>query len=353
MVQGNKQTIVIAPLDWGLGHATRIIPIIHWLKDYYNVVVAVPRQLHFLFDSIDNELINAPGYNIKYYRFCPQTALFFQFPKIIFVAIRTRLFVRKIIRTHQPVLLISDNRPFFFHRKAKSVYITHQLHIQHPNSFIKTLINTIHRRYIKNFDECWIPDTENSFFAGNLSKRVNNIRSVYIGALSRFMLPKIKEATISAFENACILSGPEPMRSRWMNQMIEVWKDLPGSIIIGAKHIHGIQKISSNLTVVGHIPDVDFQTILTDAKIIVARSGYTTIMDLLWLGKTAFLIPTPSQYEQEYLADFHHQKAFKRIDMNETVGLTAFCNENQDSDDTKFCSRELIIYAVLKILNEG
>jgi len=76
-------------------------------------------------------------------------------------------------------------------------------------------------------------------------------------------------------------------------------------------------------------------------------------MDLLWLKKTAFLIPTPSQYEQEYLADYHHHKAFKKIDVKETASLMAFCNGNQEYDDTKFCSRELIINAVQKLLNDS
>jgi len=39
-----------------------------------------------------------------------------------------------------------------------------------------------------------------------------------------------------------------------------------------------------------------------ESEIVICRSGYTTIMDLVKLEKKAFFIPTPGQFEQEYLA---------------------------------------------------
>lgn len=48
---------------------------------------------------------------------------------------------------------------------------------------------------------------------------------------------------------------------------------------------------------------IELEKAINQSKIILSRSGYTTIMDLSKLEKKAFFIPTPGQYEQEYLAN--------------------------------------------------
>ena len=69
------------------------------------------------------------------------------------------------------------------------------------------------------------------------------------------------------------------------------------------------------------------ETAFNESELVLSRSGYTTVLDLAKLGKKAFFIPTPGQYEQEYLAErlqkenlvpYCKQEDFK-IEMLETV----------------------------------
>ena len=48
----------------------------------------------------------------------------------------------------------------------------------------------------------------------------------------------------------------------------------------------------------------DLQSAINESKLIISRSGYSTIMDLEKLGVKVFFIPTPGQFEQEYLAKY-------------------------------------------------
>lgn len=350
---GSKKTIIIAPLDWGLGHATRIIPLVYWLQNHYKVIVAAPKRAHFLFADYNIELITIPGYDIKYYKRLPLLLLFIQIPKYIFVAIRTQWRVQQIIKKYNPILFISDNRPFFRSHLTPSVYITHQLQIQHPSAFLKTILNRVHHSLIRKFTECWVPDTENHAFAGNLSKTEKNIPCLYIGGLSRFMLQKPEYKAQSTYQNVCILSGPEPMRSVWMKQMIERWKTDCKSIIIGVGSPKGAQRTIGNVTLSGHLPDEEFIHVLKNSKLIVTRSGYTTIMDLLWLNKTAYLAPTPKQHEQEYLAGFHHNHCFKRFLMSDNKPLTPFTPSSANYSNYLFCNSEIIIESVRKLVDKA
>ncbi len=302
-----QHTIIIAPLDWGFGHATRMIPIIHWLSKRNNVVVAAPKHLHFLFDK-NVKCILTKGYNIQYYKTPLWLALLIQAPRIIWRALKTKSEVRKIYKQYQPDLIISDNRPFFRHRSIKSVYITHQTNIPHKIKPIKNAINRIHHSLIHKFDECWIPDTCNHIFAGELSCGSLKIPVRFLGGLSRFQLTEFKPTQM--YKRVCILSGPEPAKSIWAKAIYKHWQNKENSLVIGA--LKGKDKFQKQggLVFSSHLNDALFLSIVTRAEFVFTRSGYSSIMDLMFMQKNAFLIPTPGQGEQQYLATYHKDTYF-------------------------------------------
>jgi len=68
------------------------------------------------------------------------------------------------------------------------------------------------------------------------------------------------------------------------------------------------QQLNEFVKMENHLDAKALNRAILSAKVVVSRAGYSTIMDLVALGKTAILIPTPEQTEQEYLADFFKQK---------------------------------------------
>ncbi len=332
-----KRTIIVAPLDWGFGHATRMIPIVNWLSKNNTVIVAAPKHLQFLFNS-ELKIVTVKGYNIQYFKTPLWFSFLIQMPRIIGRALKTKNEVRKICKEYQPDLIISDNRPFFRHSSVKSVYITHQINIPHKIKPVKKAINRIHHLLIHKFDECWIPDTCNHFFAGELSTGVLKIPVRFLGGLSRFQLAKQQQT--KKYERVCVLSGPEPAKSNWAKAIYKKWKKKNNSLVIGAlKGKDKFQK-AGKLTLASHLNDDLFLSIISRADLVFTRSGYSSIMDLMFMQKNAFLIPTPGQGEQQYLATYHRGKYFlagNTTDDYQTEGLKPiddsfqryFCNEKK------------------------
>jgi predicted glycosyltransferase len=101
-----------------------------------------------------------------------------------------------------------------------------------------------------------------------------------------------------------ILSGPEPQRTIFENLLLKELEHQPGKIVlVSALPAAGNQvQEKNNLTIYNHAPAALLNELLCNAEMVISRSGYTTVMDLLKLGKKSILVPTPGQAEQEYLA---------------------------------------------------
>lgn len=301
-----EKKILIVPLDWGYGHAARMLSIVRWLSEENEVYVAVPKSLQFFFEKEDVKIISLPGLNIRFNRMPLLLSMFFQLPKILIRLLFTRIIIKKAIKKTGINFIISDNHPLVFHKRIPSVYITHQLNIQHSNRFIKKAINFAHHRFIQRFNECWVPDTEKHELAGRLSQNKLKIPIKYIGGISRFQTTE--EGKSKTFKKVCILSGPEPEKTRWAIQMKKVWKNEEETLIIGL--LSGKDRFVEQgaLTLSSHLNDGLFMSILNQADEIISRSGYSTIMDLSYLGKKGTFIPTKGQTEQEYLAGYYDHK---------------------------------------------
>lgn len=299
-----EKRVLIAPLDWGLGHATRCIPIIEALqKRNCDVFVASSGSALTLLKKEFPNLVffSLPSYRIRY----PKKGSFVfsiarQIPKIQKAIAKEHKRVQKIVADNKIDLIISDNRYGCWSAKTKSIFISHQLNIQLPGGWrlLKPIVDQFHNRMISKFDQCWIPDDPKLNLTGELSK--NGVATVkHIGILSRFK----KHVAEFKYDVAVVLSGPEPQRTM-LEEIIfkQINSQLRIIVVRGVVEGEGNWKQEGNLVIVNFLASRKLEEIINQSKLIISRSGYSTIMDLARLGKKAVFIPTPGQTEQEFLA---------------------------------------------------
>ncbi len=293
-----------------MGHATRCIPIINaLLKANYEPVLASDGDALLLLQKEFPllESVELPPYNIcypkngKYLTF----KLLLQLPHIILAIKKERKRVSELIEKENIAGIISDNRFGVYSKKVPSVYVTHQLNVL---SGLTTFVTTkIHQQFIRKFDECWIPDIEeNSNFSGDLGHYKNpgfNVK--YLGILSRF---QPKEIEIN-YDLLLLLSGPEPQRTLLENKLLKELQHFKGRILM-VRGVFSSAEITApgNFKIVNYLLANELEKAINQSNLVIARSGYSTIMDLAALGKKAFFIPTPGQFEQEYLAKILQEK---------------------------------------------
>ena len=303
-----KKRILVAPLDWGIGHATRCIPIINYLLEHnFEVVIAADkRPLHLLSDEFPKlEIIRLEGYNITYPTLLSMSiSMALQIPKILMNIKKENNLLKEIIKDYRIDGVISDNRYGLYNNSIPCVFMTHQLNIQSP--FLNSYIQKTNYRYISKYNECWILDDKLINLAGVLSSPiVIPKKSKYIGVHSRFK----KKSRDSKYQFLAIVSGPESQRKILENGLIKVLKkrNEKSLIVLGKPEINEEREIGS-LTIKSHLNAEDLNHAIIESELIICRPGYSTIMDLVKLEKNAFFIPTPGQTEQEYLANYFFKK---------------------------------------------
>lgn len=304
---------LICPLNWGLGHATRCVPIIRQLvADGHEVVIATDGfPLEFLKQEFPFlHLIEYTSYSVYYSKGKSQVlAMLMNLPRIIAGVLKEHFWLRKLLQNEHFDQVIADNRFGMWNKKVHSVYMTHQIMVKMPEylKLFEPIVWLIHRLIIHLFDECWIPDIkENGGLSGDLSHKYPLPKNAkFIGILSRFQgLENVEPNT--DYEVVSVISGVEPQRTIFEKMLIKKYKKQPFQTILvsGQPHKLKIGKNIHNISLVSHLSDVEMAALLIGAKKIVSRSGYSTIMDLVTLNclDKAELIPTPGQTEQEYLA---------------------------------------------------
>lgn len=301
----NKKNILIAPLNWGLGHATRCIPIIKALEqNNFNPIIASDGDsLSFLKKEFpDLTALELPSYNIAYSesRRSFKWKMALQIPKIVKAVRKEKDEVQKIITAYHIEGIISDNRLGVYSKDIPSVFITHQLNVLSGTT--SWLTTKLHSKFIKKFNQCWVPDFN---YFPNLSGRLGHLKTplqhcIYIGPLSRFE----KKILPIRYDLMVILSGPEPQRTLLEEKLSVELKKHKGEILFIKGKIETLQKNKKkdNITFYNFMNSNELEIAFNESNAVLCRSGYTTIMDLAKLHKKAFFIPTPGQYEQEYLA---------------------------------------------------
>lgn len=310
MLNSKRLKALVAPLDWGLGHATRCIPIIKGLTDQgYEVIVATDDQQKNLLQTEfpDLQFVDLPGYNIKYGKagWSFGMRIILQIPKILIQINREGRWLKSFLRDNELDLLISDNRFGLYSPDIYSVFVTHQLYIRTGfGNLISKMLTRLNYKFINRFNICLVPDLAGKIsLAGILSHPATLpvIPMRYLGPLSRF---EILPAVVQNDSVVIIISGPEPSRSVFEKKIFDQARSYKGKLIIlrGLPNSQEKTDMPPNILVYNHLPSTLLNKAICESAFVIARSGYSTIMDLVALGKKSILIPTPGQPEQEYLA---------------------------------------------------
>ncbi|MCU7550726.1 glycosyl transferase family 28 [Chitinophagaceae bacterium LB-8] len=300
---------MLAPLDWGLGHATRCIPLIdRLLKDGHEVYLAGDGRIKtLLLQEFPNlHFLSLKGYDVYYAR--TKKGLLFtmlqQVPKILKAIRYEHHWLDDAMKKYHFDMVISDNRYGLYHPDAYSIFITHQLLIRAPYRWMEQMLQRINYRLINKFDECWVPDQEQPpYLAGELAhpSLLPRIRVKYIGPLSRFH----HDNSIEAGQHLLILlSGPEPQRSILEQNILSQLEGIVGNVLM-VRGVPGEDRIpvaAPHVVIKNHLPADQMKDALLQASMVISRCGYSTVMDLMAVRKKSILIPTPGQTEQEYLA---------------------------------------------------
>jgi UDP:flavonoid glycosyltransferase YjiC (YdhE family) len=310
----NKQRVLVAPLDWGLGHATRCIPIIESLLALGHQVIlagegAVATVLHKEFPTL--EIIPLKGYRVQYAKtgagFILQ--IIKQIPRILKTIQAEHAWLDNIIEEKNIDLVISDNRYGLHTKKVPSVFITHQLNIKTANAFLDQLIRKVHYKYIDRFSVCWVPDAKGDKNLGGLLSHPTGLPKIpvhYMGLLSRCK----KTNTAIQFKYCFLLSGPEPQRTlleeKILDQIVAI--NEPMVLVRGLPNATNYISTEANVMLYQYLNAEQLSEKIAASEWVICRSGYSSLMDLIAMHKKRILIPTPGQTEQVYLAQKLHDQ---------------------------------------------
>lgn len=339
-----KPNILICPLNWGIGHATRCVPIIkEFVKQGTNVIIGASGNSKAFLEIEFPELtcLEFPGYNVTY----PAdgkgmvSKMAAHIPKLIRWTKKENKILSSIINQYNIDAVISDNRFGLYSKRIPSVFITHQIFMKAPGHlrFIESQMLRYNLNYIQKFTECWIPDySQDPNLSGDLShKKPLPSNCYFIGPLSRFNLNEgdknISKNDSEKFDVLILLSGPEPQRSLFEKQILTELKDstVKAALVCGLPNSMEKKKIGNSI-IYSHLNSIDLKELILNSRMIVSRSGYSTVMDLASLNKKAVFVPTPGQTEQEYLATNFKEKGLYASLLQHDFTLKKALNQKED-----------------------
>jgi len=349
-------TVLVAPLNWGLGHVTRCVPLIKALErmDAKVILASDGAALNLLKAEFPHlPAFQLPSYHIRYQTASMIWNLARQMPRITYAIRAEQWATERLVRKHGITGIISDNRYGCFSPRVPSVMLTHQIHLRVPNAALQWAANQVLRRALRRFDSIWVPDVAHEQnLSGELSHPpLQGFDLEYIGLLSRFTTVYEPERPTSNVHYptsqvqrpmskvAVVLSGPEPQRTYLERILMEQALTLPPKFVFvkGKTEVREHHFVAENVEVVSYLTANDLSQLLQSSQVVVCRAGYSSLMDLAALGsKKAILIPTPGQTEQEYLGDLLSSQGIficqeqKNIDLEaglfaveKTTGFTA------------------------------
>jgi len=303
-----RKRVLVAPLNWGLGHASRMIPVIsELLRQNAEVIIAADgRPLDLLKHEFpDLKKIRLPGYDITYQsKGSFAASIMGQVPKIIASYFSEKRAIDKLIEDEEIDVVISDNRYGLHTKKARCVFVTHQLAIRMPAGlkWFELLLFQLNRYIIQRYDECWIPDyAGDRNLSGELTRRFSlPANAKFIGPLTRMKNGETKKK----YDLLFVLSGPEPQRTMLEEILRAQSAGLPLKMLMvrGVFESSDLRRLRQDFEVVDYMTSDRLNEAIQASALIVSRPGYSTVMDLAALGSKAVFIPTPGQTEQEYLA---------------------------------------------------
>lgn len=358
----DKRRALVCPLNWGLGHASRCIPVIRRLQtEGFEVIVAAEgRALALLKEECkDIRYIHLPGFSPK---FSSGRNLILRIPGLLFSlawhTLREHQKIGRLVADNKIDVVISDNRFGLFTRKAKCVFITHQVMFKTPFylRFAEPILYRINRCFINNFDACWIPDLPGrDNLSGDLSHKYPLPKNAsFIGLLSRF--ERCKASTDSIYGNLLVLlSGPEPQRTNFESLIFaQLEKANRQATIIRGTPSEKVEKESFNeISLINHLNTDQLAHLISQSEYVVCRSGYSTLMDLAVLGqKQVILVPTPGQTEQEYLAERLQELGWMDFQPQNKFNLEKIINNEKQFGGINLPTGEYLLDIQIKTLVE-
>ncbi|MDY0200822.1 MAG: glycosyltransferase [Tenuifilaceae bacterium] len=311
-VSGNER-ILVCPLGWGLGHSTRVIPIMASLlaKGCTVIVAADKSSIELLRTRFPNlQFILFPSLSVKFKKRGITILNLARIAKsVALLTVKEHSQIKILVKEHRIDFILSDNRYGLWLKGTRSALITHQLTILFPRPFkwLQPIGQWYVRWHAQKFTECLIPDNLEDFsLTGKLTepaKLFNNVR--FIGIQSRFAGIDVEVSEVR-WDMLGIVSGPEPQRQIFENMLVVLSNKLgiKSLILQGLPARQHSARVVGKATLVPHLSDLDIANAICSARNIICRSGYSTVMDLVTLNRTALLVPTPGQTEQEYLASY-------------------------------------------------
>ena len=299
-----KKRILMSPLNWGHGHVTRTVPLIKQLVEQGNEVIifcdADQKKVYLDFFA-QLTFVHSAGYPFHFSGKGKWSwDLLLGFLKLNKRRVRERKEVLDWVEHYHPDIIISDQRYGFYHKRIKSVFISHQLTL--PVKGLNRLAQILNYYFIKQFDEVWVPDAERSRLSGKLSSRSAS-QKFYLGIHSRF---KQSTTEIRPKKYLAIISGPAPYGTQFYNMVFDKLSQVAGShTIVVPENVVMTKEAIPNIELIQAPNPELFQYLLDQSEVIISRAGYTTLLDLDVTGHRAILIPTKGQPEQLYLAKFH------------------------------------------------
>lgn len=298
--------VLVAAMHWGLGHATRSVPLITCLlKNEFEVIIASDgAALNLLMIEFPQLLaIELPSYQISYKSENMFRNLVNLLPGAYSAIKAEKKSIERLVVEHDVNIIISDNRFGCFSSKCRNIFVTHQINIQTGNFFFDWVAKKVNLALISKFDQIWIPDAKKEpSLSGILSHHFGKTKLPvkYMGVLSRF--ESCKESKKSGI--LIILSGPEPQKTIFENKILNQALGLRDKITIVRGEVNGriVKSVRENITVYNYADAPLLNMLMCESEVVVSRSGYTTIMDVAITGSKALLVPTPGQTEQIYLA---------------------------------------------------
>lgn len=310
--------LLIAPLNWGLGHASRCIPLVERLQaEGHEVVLGGDGESLTLLRKHFPTLAVLPlaPLDLRYGNGQRQVgAMMRALPRIVRSAWLDHRILNDYLRYEQIDKVISDNRFGLYSRKTRCIYMTHQLTIALPRPWrwLEPMVARMHRRIISRYDACRIPDEPagedgRQGLAGRLSHPASLPGNTeYIGVLSRFAGKTF--VPDSTYRVVAVLSGLEPQRTLLEQDICRRYENAKETVLIVRGKVHEPPTVvrHGQLTIVPWLDDTHLAAYMLGAERVICRSGYSSVMDLYALGvlqKTEWH-PTPGQPEQEYLAQY-------------------------------------------------
>lgn len=308
--------IIYGVCSWGLGHATRSLPVIRALINEGHIlkIISHDRALTLLRQEIGDYATYA---DIQDYpmlisengrQFLAKSAIYWP---LFIHRIEQGLGHLKTILNHDHYhLIISDSRYDMYNRKIPSMFISHQMRIMNPLRIrmLERGSERFNQFFFNRFTDVIVPDTKTDSLSGDLShnlKLLNEDAIHYVGPLSDFH----KKRLVKNIDYLVSLSGPEPQRTILETKIMNQLTNLNGTIVVTQGKPETTTKTKdNNITIYTSVSRQTRENLLNKTKTLIGRSGYTTIMDLAVTGTKALLIPTPGQIEQEYLATYHHNQ---------------------------------------------